>query len=70
MSVEGAIPSPHAYYGQVPYDRYLETHPGYRARNGDVLIFLIGRFPLEFMASKKEQTRKASFNPVANFMNL
>jgi len=47
----GYLPvSPNTYWGQVAYDKYLQAHPDYRVKRGDVLTFLLGRFPVEYTA--------------------
>ena len=43
-------PSPSAIWAQVAYDKYLDSHPAYRPAQGDLLIYLTGRFPEDFTA--------------------
>jgi len=50
MSQEAPLASPGSYWGEIAYDKYLQAHPTYRVRHGDVLIFLLGRFPVEYTA--------------------
>jgi len=50
MNVGDLPVSPNTYWGQVAYDKYLQAHPDYRVKRGDVLIFLLGRFPVEYTA--------------------
>ena len=50
MSQEAPLASPDSYWGEIAYDKYLQAHPTYRVRRGDVLIFLLGRFPVEYTA--------------------
>jgi len=50
MSQEAPLASPGSYWGEIAYDKYLQAHPTYRVRRGDVLIFLLGRFPVEYTA--------------------
>jgi len=42
--------SPSAYWGQVAYTKYLESHPDYTINPGDILFFLIVRFPVDLTA--------------------
>jgi len=44
------LASPSTYWGQIAYDKYLGARPNYRVNRGDVLIFLLGRFPIEYTA--------------------
>jgi len=50
MSQEAPPASPDSYWGEIAYNKYLQAHPTYRVRRGDVLIFLLGRFPVEYTA--------------------
>jgi len=50
MNVGAPLASPNTYWGQIAYDKYLGAHPDYRVKRGDVLIFLFGRFPIEYTA--------------------
>jgi len=50
MSQEAPLASPDSYWGEIAYDKYLQAHPNYRVKRGDVLIFLLGRFPVEYTA--------------------
>ena len=50
MNVEASPASPNTYWGEIAYDKYLQAHPNYRVKRGDVLIFLLGRFPVEYAA--------------------
>jgi len=43
-------PSPGTVWAQVAYDKYLDLHPAYRPAQGDLLIYLTGRFPVNFTA--------------------
>jgi len=47
MNFAGASPSLDAHWGQIANDKFLKSHPDYRVSQGDVLVFLIGHFPLE-----------------------
>ena len=42
--------TPSAYWGQVAYTKYLESHPDYTINPGDILGFLITRFPVDLSA--------------------
>ena len=50
MNVGDLPVSPNTYRGQVAYDKYVQAHPDYRVKGGDVLIFLLGRFPVKYTA--------------------
>jgi len=42
--------SPSACWGQVAYTKYFESHPDYTINPGDILVFLIARFPVDLTA--------------------
>ena len=50
MNAEAPLASPSTYWGQIAYDKFLGAHPDYRVKRGDVLIYLLGRFPIEYTA--------------------
>jgi len=46
------------HWDHFAYSRFLERHPSYSVSEGDILIFLIGHFPRELTANKKQRSPK------------